>query len=260
VNRYLVAIAIAAAATASLASAQSPAPPATSARETRTFELRTYYAAEGQLDALHARFRDHALRLFQKHGMTPIGFWSPEGNPENKLVFLLAYPNRAARDAAWKSLATDPEWVRARRTTDRSGKLVKYIEEEYLTPTDYSPVVATGQNVEPRTFELRISTLRSTEVGKMHTLLRATGMQELQEQGLTPIGFFTLDAPRSSSEITFVTLLARNGEPVKTTKSVDPILLLTLGQPAMKPTTGTITATDGKKSEVLKPTDYSPLK
>jgi len=256
VNRFLVASLIAAA-TVSLASAQSPV----LVRETRTFELRTYYAAEGKLDALNARFRDHALWLFQKHGMTPVGFWSPEGNPDNKLVFLLAYPSRPARDAAWKSLAADPEWVRARKSSDRSGKLVKYIEEEFLTPTDYSPVATAGRGGESRTFELRVSTVRATDANRMHDLLRTGGAKELEEQGLTPVGFFTLDTAQPGPDVTLVSLLARTGEPARQRKPVDPVLLIALGQPAMKPTTGTIAATsDGKKAEVLKPTDYSPLK
>ncbi|HET6575460.1 MAG TPA: NIPSNAP family protein [Fimbriiglobus sp.] len=258
-NRFLVA-SIAAAATASLALAQSPAPPASPARETRVFELRTYYAAEGQLDALNARFRDHALRLYRKHGMTPVGFWSPKGNPDNKLVFLLAYPSRAARDDSWRSLATDPEWVHARKTSDRHGKLVKYIEEEFLTPTDYSPVVAAGSARRPRTFELRVSTVRAADAERMHAQLRANGSKELREQGMTAVGFFTLHSPQPGSDVTLVALLARTGEPTKATTPTDPILLVALGQPAMKPTTGTITATDGKKAEVLRPTDYSPLK
>ena len=192
--------------------------------------------------------------------MTPIGFWSPEGNPDNKLVFLLAYPSRPARDAAWKSLATDPEWVRARKATDRAGKLVKYIEEEFLVPTDYSPVVAANRNETPRTFELRISTVRAADVGRMHAMLRSSGVKELEKQGLTPVGFFTLDNPQAGPDVTMVSLLARTGEPARARKPADPILLIALGQPAMKPTTGTIAATDGKKAEILKPTDYSPLK
>jgi hypothetical protein len=82
----------------------------------------------------------------------------------------------------------------------------------------------------------------------------------LEEQGLAPVGFFTLHNPQAGSDVTLVSLLARTGEPTRAKKPADPILLIALGQPAMKPTTGTITSTDGKKAEVLKPTDYSPLK
>ena len=94
----------------------------------------------------------------------------------------------------------------------------------------------------------------------MHAQLRTHGARELEEQGLTAVGFFTLDKPQQGSDVTLVTLLARTGEPTKATAPADPILLVALGQPALKPTSGTITATDGKKAEVLRPTDYSPLK
>src|SRR5687767_12982798 len=59
------------------------------------YEMRIYYAAPGKLDDLHARFRDHTLRLFKKHGIRNVGYWVPIDNKENKLIFLLAYPNRA---------------------------------------------------------------------------------------------------------------------------------------------------------------------
>ena len=69
--------------------------------DTRCFEMRTYYAAPGKLDALNARFRDHTCKLFEKHGMVNIGYWVPMTNTENKLVYLLAYPNREAREKSW---------------------------------------------------------------------------------------------------------------------------------------------------------------
>src|SRR5262245_46600564 len=62
----------------------SPAPAAE--KDTRVYELRTYYAPAGKLDALHARFRDHTLKLFEKHGMTNVGYWVPVDNPDNKLI------------------------------------------------------------------------------------------------------------------------------------------------------------------------------
>jgi len=60
--------------------------------------MRTYYAAPGKLDDLLARFRDHTVKLFEKHGITNLGYWVPLTNAENKLVYLLAYPSREARE------------------------------------------------------------------------------------------------------------------------------------------------------------------
>src|SRR6516165_38273 len=82
-------------------------------KDTRLFEMRIYYAAPGKLDALHARFRDHTLKLFEKHGMTNIGYWVPIDNPDNKLIYVLAFPDREAREKAFKSFGADPDWQKA---------------------------------------------------------------------------------------------------------------------------------------------------
>ena len=66
--------------------------PSASAADPRAFELRTYTAADGKLDALNTRFREHTIALFEKHGMQVVGFWTPTGDgAENTLVYLLAY-------------------------------------------------------------------------------------------------------------------------------------------------------------------------
>ena len=72
--------------------------------------MRIYYAAPGKLDALNTRFRDHTCKLFEKHGMVNIGYWLPMTNTENKLVYLLAYPSREAREKSWKEFMADPDW------------------------------------------------------------------------------------------------------------------------------------------------------
>src|SRR5262245_50298291 len=78
----------------------------------RVFELRTYTAPEGKLDALQARFRDHTRRIFDKHGMTSIGYWVPQDAPDsqNTLIYILAHKNREAAKASWAAFTADPEW------------------------------------------------------------------------------------------------------------------------------------------------------
>ena len=128
--------------------AQTPAPkppaaPVSSsaavAKDSRVFELRTYYAEPGKLDALHARFRDHTTRLFQKHGMTIIGYWMPREAPD-RIVYVLAYKSKEAADAAWKGFREDPEWVKARTASEANGRLVTKVESIYMDATDYSPI------------------------------------------------------------------------------------------------------------------------
>ena len=110
--------------------------------EGRVFEIRTYYAHPGKMAALHARFRDHTCKLFKKHGMELIGFWSPTDakEAEDKMVYVLGYPSRAAADKAWQAFRDDPEWKKARAESEKNGPLVKKVESAYLKATDYSPL------------------------------------------------------------------------------------------------------------------------
>jgi hypothetical protein len=110
--------------------------------DTRVFELRTYYAAPGKMPALHERFRNHTNKLFEKHGMTIIGFWNPldAKQAEKKLIYILAFPSKEAADRSWKGFANDPEWKRARAASEVNGKLVERVESVYMKATDYSPL------------------------------------------------------------------------------------------------------------------------
>jgi hypothetical protein len=111
--------------------------------DSRVFELRTYTAEPGKLDALNARFRNHTNRLFEKHGMTIIGFWMPakQKEGEEQLIYILAYPSKDAADKSWKAFREDPEWQKARAESEKDGKLLsKPPESVYMKPTDYSPL------------------------------------------------------------------------------------------------------------------------
>ena len=106
----------------------------------RVFEIRTYYANEGKLDALLSRFRDHTVALFKKHGMTNVGYWVPADNKENKLVYILAFPSREARNKAFKAFGADPDWQKAYKESTKDGRLVKKIVNDFLTGTDFSKI------------------------------------------------------------------------------------------------------------------------
>src|SRR5262245_16691752 len=108
--------------------------------DTRVFELRTYTAAPGKMEALHARFRDHTCKLFKKHNMTIIGFWSPidAQQAKSQLIYLLAFPSKDAAAKGWKDFQADPEWKAVKEASEKNGKLVEKIDSVYLKPTDYS--------------------------------------------------------------------------------------------------------------------------
>src|SRR5262245_49274934 len=110
-------------------------------KDTRVYEMRVYYAASGKLDALNARFKDHTIKLFDKHGMTNVAYFTPLDNKDNKLVYFLSYPSKDAREKAWKAFAADPDWKKARDESEKDGKLVSKVEVRFLTVTDYSPTL-----------------------------------------------------------------------------------------------------------------------
>lgn len=103
------------------------------------YEWRIYHPASGKAAALHRRFAEHTRRLFQRHGLREIGYFVPEG-VEGPLYYLLAYPDRAARDAAWAAFRADPEWQRVKAESELGGPLVDRIDSVFLQPTPYSPV------------------------------------------------------------------------------------------------------------------------
>lgn len=123
------------------ASAADPAASPSVAKDSRCFELRTYYAAPGKLEALHARFRDHTNKLFVKHGMELVGYWVPADKEQgDKLIYILAHKSRAAAKQSWQEFQNDPDWKKAREASEANGKLVDKVESVYMMATDYSPM------------------------------------------------------------------------------------------------------------------------
>lgn len=108
----------------------------------RVFELRTYTAPEGKLADLHKRFRDHTLRIFERHGMTNIVYLSPMDAPlsQNTLVYLLAHPSREEAKKSWAAFAADPEWKKVASESQANGRILEKVESVFLTATDYSPM------------------------------------------------------------------------------------------------------------------------
>ena len=115
------------------------------AKDSRVFEMRTYYAAPGKLEDLQARFRNHTVKLFEKHGMTNVGYWVPvdekTGQPSgNTLVYILAFPSFEARTKSWDGFRNDPAWTAARNESEKNGKLVEKVDSVFLKATDYSGI------------------------------------------------------------------------------------------------------------------------
>jgi len=108
----------------------------------KVFEIRTYHTFPGRLDALHKRFREHTTRLFEKHGMTNVGYWVPQDSParETTLIYVISHASREAAKASWAAFIADPEWKKVADASQVDGKIIERIESVYMDATDYSPI------------------------------------------------------------------------------------------------------------------------
>jgi NIPSNAP len=111
---------------------------------TKVYELRIYHAAPGKLGELLARFRNHTTKLFEKHGMKNVAYWTPVEEPQKSdtLVYILEHPSREAAAANWKSFQDDPDWKSVKEKTEANGKLTDKIDSTFLVLTDFSPPLA----------------------------------------------------------------------------------------------------------------------
>jgi len=112
------------------------------AENNKVFEIRTYTTEEGKLDALHARFRDHTMRIFKKHGMTNVAYFSPADEPlsKNTLIYILSFPSRDAAKQSWKDFVADPEWQKVAKESEANGKILTGVKSVFAEATDYSPM------------------------------------------------------------------------------------------------------------------------
>jgi hypothetical protein len=107
---------------------------------TTVYELRVYHTYEGKLDDLLKRFREHTTKLFEKHGMKNVAYWTPLDEPakNNTLIYILAHPSREAAAANWKAFQDDPEWKSVRDKSEENGKIVEKVDSTFMKLTDFS--------------------------------------------------------------------------------------------------------------------------
>ena len=108
----------------------------------RVFELRTYTAPDGKLPLLQKRFRDHTLRIFEKHGMKNVGYWVPQDPPtkDNTLIYVISHASRDAAKKSWADFVADPEWKKVSAESQVDGPIVSRVVSVYMDATDYSPI------------------------------------------------------------------------------------------------------------------------
>ena len=115
--------------------ADAPAP-------ARVFEIRTYHCLPGRLEALHKRFREHTMKIFEKHGMTNVAYWTFEDSPakESTLIYVISHASREQAKKNWDEFRNDPEWKAVAAASEADGKIVEKVDSVFVDATDYSPM------------------------------------------------------------------------------------------------------------------------
>lgn len=256
-NSFLTLSAAALFASAALVVAAEP-------KDTRVYELRIYHAAPGKLDDLNKRFRDHTVKLFEKHGMENIGYWTPIDNTNNVLIYVLAFPSRAARDTAFKEFGADPEWKAASKASEANGKLVNRVESYFMQATDYSPGIKSAK-AEPRVFELREYTASEGNLAALDSRFRDHTIALFKKHGMQNIAYWHRMPDQKDANRKLIYILAHKTSEAGAASfdafRKDPNWIKAK-EDSEKRAGGSLTegGMAGVKSTYMKPTDYSPMK
>lgn len=170
-------------------------------------EMRIYTCEPGKLDALNERFRNHTMRLFEKHGMKNVAYWVATEGPTagNTLYYILHHDSRDAAKASWEAFRNDPEWKAvAAASKEKHGKiLAKDPEAIFMTETDYSP--ATEKARQDKTYELRIYTAAEGKLGDLNSRFREHTEKLFNKHGMRSIGYWVpTDEPKSKTHLYYV--------------------------------------------------------
>jgi hypothetical protein len=233
-------------------------------KDSRVYELRVYYAAQGKLDALNARFKNHTLKLFEKHGLTNVAYFVPTGeNKDNKLVYFISAPSKEAREKSFKEFVADPDWQKAAKESEKDGKLVNKVESTFLTLTDYSPMLKIDKSKDDRVFELRTYTATKGNLGNLNDRFKDHTIKLFEKYGMTNIGYWNMLKGQKGDDTMLIYLLAHKSEEAAK-KSFDAFRMdpdwLAARKASEEKGGGSLTEKGGVVSEFLVPTDYSPLK
>lgn len=239
------------------------------AEDNKVYELRIYTTNAGKLDALLARFRDHTCKLFEKHGMENIGYWTPtdkEQGSENTLIYVIAHKDREAAKASWGKFVTDPEWQSVSKKSEENGKiLAKAPVSVFMKATDFSPAIKPAAGAGARVFQLRDYPTPEGRLADLFTRFRDSEMALFSKHGMTHVGYFTPLDDKDGAGKRMIYILAfpskEAGDAAFKAFRDDPDWIK-VKEASEKKAGGplTIQGPNGIKTTYMKPTDCSPIK
>lgn len=225
--------------------------------DNRYFELRTYHCHDNKRPDLIKRFKDHTMRLFQKHGIANIAYFIPVDTTNNSLVFILAYPNKASRDSLWNSFASDPEWQQAAKKSEENGPLVAKVDQVFMNiAPELSTSIKSGKRSK-RVFELRTYYCFPGKLADLRTRFKDHTRTLFEKHGMTNIVYWAEE--KANAEPRLVYLLAHKS-PEAAKASFDSFRNDPVWQEVAKKSEENGKIVEKVVSVFLDPLPYSPLK
>jgi hypothetical protein len=233
------------------------------------YELRIYVCEPGRLPALVERFRDHTVRLFEKHGMTNIGYWIPleeEHGRDNTLIYVLKHDSRAAAKDSFAAFSRDPEWQAARKASEAGGRILAGPPESiFMKLTDYSPELKVAEADPRRTFELRIYETPEGKVAPLHDRFRKHTMKLFEKHGMQNVAYWEpMDKEKGAGSMLIYILAHKSHEAGLgsfTAFRADPVWIE--AKAATEEKNGgslTLPQPDGVRSIYMRPVEFSAMK
>ena len=223
------------------------------------FELRTYTTNEGKLDNLNARFRDHTVRLFKKHGIESVGYWVPTDGEKSKntLIYVIKHKSREAATASWQAFLADPEWRKVAAESQKDGQiLAKRPESVYMQTTDYSPTWKNSGADSDDVFELRIYKAAEGKLGKLDARFRDHTIRLFNRFDMKSVAYWhPTDEPDSNDTLIYI---LKHGSRDAATKSWKAFLADPEWKKAAR-ASGVGRLANPPKSIYMKATDYSAI-
>jgi len=185
------------------------------AATSKFYEIRVYHPTPGKYEAIVDRFRQYTTKIFEKHGMENIGYWTPTDTSRKELIYILAYPSREARDASWKAFGADPEWKAVVAKTEANGKLVAKVDQVFMTEWEHSPKLKLKAKSPARTFELRTYTASPGKLSNLLARFENHTLKLFRKHGMENIAYWTTTDPTKpddSGQARLVYLLAHDSE------------------------------------------------
>lgn len=227
--------------------------------DTRLYELRIYYPTPGKYADIVDRFRQYTTRIFAKHGMENIGYWTPTDTARKEVIYVLAFPDKAARDASWKAFSSDPEWKAVVAKTEANGKIVDHVTSILMTEADFSPKVKLKAEKPERTFELRTYTANPGKFDPLLTRFRDHTTKLFSKHGMTNVAYWVTDEKMGNDQPKLIYILAHPSEAEGKQHfkefAADPDWIKARDASEVN---GKLT--EKVESVYMKPTDYSPIK